>query len=173
VLCVGMQADADYLIWERRKAWTNRAVCACSMEVTAPHFVTYHRNNILQPRRCKLVVTYDTPPVTMSSGTSGSDEHISATKIAPLASDQKAGLPHDMSSRGVTGTDRNIDQTRIDPIGGRGQYSGCSTISSLSSKVGKDGSNRAPLRTLAPRQTMGVVLFAVLRLPECVLVTCK
>ncbi|KIW12591.1 hypothetical protein PV08_09869 [Exophiala spinifera] len=56
------------------------------------------------------------------SGTSGSDEKISATKIDPLASDTKANQPHDQSSRGATGTDRSIDQSRIDPLGGAGRY---------------------------------------------------
>ncbi|KAL9019978.1 MAG: hypothetical protein Q9185_002768 [Variospora sp. 1 TL-2023] len=58
----------------------------------------------------------------MSSGASGSDEKISAAKIDPLASETKANVPHDQSSRGAVGTDRNIDQARIDPIGGVGQY---------------------------------------------------
>ena len=56
----------------------------------------------------------------MSSGTSGSDEKISGSKIDPLASDTKANVPLDMSSRGAIGSDRNIDQARIEPIGGRG-----------------------------------------------------
>jgi hypothetical protein len=57
----------------------------------------------------------------MSSGTSGSDEKISAAKRELLASDQKrrGGVTHDMSSTGFTGTDRSIDQTRIDPVGGK------------------------------------------------------
>ena len=59
----------------------------------------------------------------MSSGTSGSDEKISGSKIDPLASDIKANVPHDTSSRGVAGSDRNIDQARIDPIGGKGMPS--------------------------------------------------
>ncbi|KAI4173791.1 MAG: hypothetical protein LQ348_006482 [Seirophora lacunosa] len=58
----------------------------------------------------------------MSSGASGSDEKISAAKIDPLASETKANVPHDQSSRGAVGSDRNIDQARIDPIGGAGQY---------------------------------------------------
>lgn len=56
----------------------------------------------------------------MSSGASGSDEKISGAKIDPLASDTKANVPLDMSSRGAVGSDRNIDQARIDPIGGKG-----------------------------------------------------
>ncbi|KAI4128138.1 MAG: hypothetical protein LQ338_002875 [Usnochroma carphineum] len=58
----------------------------------------------------------------MSSGASGSDEKISATKIDPLASDVKANVPHDQSSRGFVGTDRTIDQARIDPVGGGDRY---------------------------------------------------
>jgi hypothetical protein len=67
----------------------------------------------------------------MSSGTSGSDEKISGAKIDPLASDQKKGVTHDLSSRGVTGTDRTIDQSRINPLGGKGNSPG-STFFSLS-----------------------------------------
>ena len=77
--------------------------------------------------RCKLrelIVT----SFKMSSGASGSDENISASKIDPLASEEKHGVPHDTSSGGVTGTDRNIDQSRIDPMGGKGQYCQDSTI---------------------------------------------
>ncbi|KAL9077879.1 MAG: hypothetical protein Q9157_003210 [Trypethelium eluteriae] len=76
----------------------------------------------------------------MSSGASGSDEKvsgiekgslkiqqltipkISASKIEPLASEQKYNVEHDLSSRGAAGSDRNIDQARIDPVGGAGQY---------------------------------------------------
>ncbi|KAI6876689.1 hypothetical protein KC338_g315 [Hortaea werneckii] len=65
----------------------------------------------------------------MSSGASGSDEKISASKclphtqIQPLDSEQKFNTTHDLSSRGATGSDRNIDQARLDPTAGnRGQY---------------------------------------------------
>lgn len=59
----------------------------------------------------------------MSSGASGSDEKISGSKIDPLASDTKANVPLDMSSRGAVGSDRTIDQARIDPIRGKGKMS--------------------------------------------------
>jgi fructose-1,6-bisphosphatase/inositol monophosphatase family enzyme len=80
----------------------------------------------------------------MSSGTSGSDEKISAAKIEPLSSDQKAGVTHDLSSRGVTGTDSNIDQTRIDPIGGKGQYIRGFALFSSSLGLGKEGAGCPP-----------------------------
>jgi hypothetical protein len=53
----------------------------------------------------------------------GSDAKISGSKIEPLDSDIKVGVPHDVSSQGVVGSDRNIDQTRIDPVGGHGKCS--------------------------------------------------
>ncbi|KAJ9663640.1 hypothetical protein H2198_000652 [Neophaeococcomyces mojaviensis] len=56
----------------------------------------------------------------MSTGTSGSNENISSSKIQSLDSDQRTGVPHDQSSRGVVGTDRSIDQARIDPLGDKG-----------------------------------------------------
>lgn len=56
----------------------------------------------------------------MSSGASGSDEKISATKIDPLASETKANVPHDQSSRGAVESDRNVDRARIAPLGGAG-----------------------------------------------------
>lgn len=59
----------------------------------------------------------------MSSGASGSDEKISASKIQPLDSETKYNQTHDLSSRGVAGSDRNIDQTRINPTeGNRGRF---------------------------------------------------
>src|SRR2546430_8072698 len=51
--------------------------------------------------RCKLrelIVT----SFKMSSGASGSDENISASKIDPLASEEKHGVPHDTSDRKST-----------------------------------------------------------------------
>ena len=74
----------------------------------------------------------------MSSGASGSDEQISGSKVEPLASNAKEGVPLDTSSRGSVGTDRSIgespghlhrsitqltriDQARIDPVGGAGK----------------------------------------------------
>ncbi|KAK5464953.1 hypothetical protein LTS15_001516 [Exophiala xenobiotica] len=74
----------------------------------------------------------------MSSGTSGSDEKISGTKIDPLASETKANQPHDQSSRGVAGTDRSIDKTRIDPLGGAGQYRHPAAHADSQGVVGRD-----------------------------------
>ena len=57
------------------------------------------------------------PSFEISSRTLDLDEKISGAKIDPLASDQKEGITHDLSSRGVIGTDRSINQSRIDPMG--------------------------------------------------------
>ncbi|KAI9659045.1 MAG: hypothetical protein M1821_002005 [Bathelium mastoideum] len=85
----------------------------------------------------------------MSSGASGSDEKISASKIDPLASDQKYGVEHDLSSRGAAGSDRNIDQTRVDPVGGAGQYRHPDSKADSQGVVGRDeavqGSKIEPL----------------------------
>ncbi|KAL8728156.1 MAG: hypothetical protein Q9181_005439 [Wetmoreana brouardii] len=67
----------------------------------------------------------------MSSGASGSDEKISAAKIDPLASDVKANVPHDQSSRGAVGSDRNIDQARIEPVGGGATLSILTPLSAI------------------------------------------
>jgi len=92
----------------------------------------------------------------MSTGASGSDEKISASKIEPLASDVKTNVPHDQSSRGVVGTDRNIDQSRIDPIGGKGQYQHPAPADH-SGSVGKDetiqGAKIEPLEGKAGEST--------------------
>ncbi|OQV05142.1 hypothetical protein CLAIMM_09928 [Cladophialophora immunda] len=80
----------------------------------------------------------------MSSGTSGSDEKISATKIPPLDSAVKANRPHDQSSRGAAGTDRSIDQSRIAPMGGAardaraGQYQHTAPHADSQGSVGRD-----------------------------------
>jgi len=74
----------------------------------------------------------------MLSGTSSSDEKISTAKIEPLASDQKEGVPLDMSSRGAIGSDRIIDQSRIDPAGGRGQYQHPEPHADSQGVVGRD-----------------------------------
>ncbi|KAI6796221.1 hypothetical protein KC361_g4571 [Hortaea werneckii] len=81
----------------------------------------------------------------MSSGASGSDEKISASKclphtqIQPLDSEQKFNTTHDLSSRGATGSDRNIDQTRLDPTAGnRGQYQHPEPHAESGGSVGRD-----------------------------------
>ena len=59
--------------------------------------------------------------MTLTFSRAGSDAKISGSKIEPLDSEQKEGVPRDESSGGVAGTDINIDQARIDPVGGRGK----------------------------------------------------
>ncbi|KAI7527791.1 hypothetical protein KC331_g16116 [Hortaea werneckii] len=75
----------------------------------------------------------------MSSGASGSDEKISASKIQPLDSEQKFNTTHDLSSRGATGSDRNIDQTRLEPTAGnRGQHQHPEPHAESGGSVGRD-----------------------------------
>ncbi|KAL2416512.1 hypothetical protein ABEF95_012908 [Exophiala dermatitidis] len=89
----------------------------------------------------------------MSTGASGSDEKISATKIAPLDSGVKTNTTHDLSSRGSAGTDRNIDQTRIDPLGGKGQNQHTLPHSDAQGSVGRDETIQgAKIEPLAGKQ---------------------
>ncbi|RYP56069.1 hypothetical protein DL769_009983 [Monosporascus sp. CRB-8-3] len=75
----------------------------------------------------------------MSTGATGSDENISASKIQPLESEQKRGVAHDQSSsRGVAGSDRDIDQSRINPLGGKGQYQHPAPHADTQGAVGRD-----------------------------------
>jgi len=74
----------------------------------------------------------------MSSGASGSDEKISASKIEPLDSETKYNQPHVQGSRGVVGTDRTIDQARTEPLGGAGQYQHTAPHADDEGVVGKD-----------------------------------
>jgi len=120
VLCVGMNARVRDYQFGTYRAWTNREwnsleplnhcssfrhipwqqhswVSSLPIDNTTPSFKIY-------------------PSFEVSSGTSGSDEKISSAKIDPLASDQREGVTHDLSSRGVIGTDRSIDQSKIDPL---------------------------------------------------------
>ncbi|KAJ9634925.1 hypothetical protein H2199_008789 [Coniosporium tulheliwenetii] len=55
-------------------------------------------------------------------GSVGSDEDISGTKIAPLDSEIKRGVPKDTSEHGVAGYNEDIDLARIAPLGGKGKY---------------------------------------------------
>ncbi|KAI1079591.1 hypothetical protein F5B20DRAFT_157359 [Whalleya microplaca] len=68
----------------------------------------------------------------MSSGSSGSDETISTTKIPPLASDQKTNAPHD--TRGAA----DIEQARIAPLGGGGRYQHTAPHARTGGVVGRD-----------------------------------
>jgi hypothetical protein len=58
----------------------------------------------------------------LTSYRAGSDAKISGSKIDPLSSDVKTGVPSAESSGGVAGTDHNVDQARIEPVGGAGVY---------------------------------------------------
>jgi len=52
----------------------------------------------------------------------GTDENLSASKIQPLDSENKANAPRFQGGAGVSGFEEDVDQSRIDPLGGRGQY---------------------------------------------------
>ncbi|KIV79581.1 hypothetical protein PV11_07132 [Exophiala sideris] len=75
---------------------------------------------------------------TMSSGTSVTDEKISASKIEPLSSEVKTNTPHDQGSRGVAGTDHSIDASRIEPLGGAGHYKHPAPHADSHGVVGRD-----------------------------------
>ncbi|KAL8701373.1 MAG: hypothetical protein Q9201_004942 [Fulgogasparrea decipioides] len=91
----------------------------------------------------------------MSSGASGSDEKIPAAKIDPLASDVKANVPHDQSSRGAVGSDRNIDQARIEPVGGGDRFKHPAPHAD-SGVIGKDASiDKAKIEPLEGQTAKG------------------
>ncbi|KAI9664405.1 MAG: hypothetical protein M1831_002338 [Alyxoria varia] len=69
---------------------------------------------------------------------SGSDEKLSAAKVAPLASETKEGVPHDTSNRGAVGHDVDIEKAKDAPLGGRGEYQHTEPHADSSGVVGPD-----------------------------------